>query len=91
MKNIAKKVAKAPIRTYRYIVSPLFAPSCRFSPSCSTYALEAIEKHGVVKGLGLSLWRILRCNPWHKCEHHDPVPERFDWLLLIGYKRGKQK
>lgn len=91
MNNIFKSIVKAPIKAYRFAISPLFSSSCRFSPTCSAYALEAIDRHGIFKGLALSIWRILRCNPWHKCEHFDPVPERFDWLALIGYKRGKQK
>ena len=61
------------IRAYRYAVSPLFVPSCRFHPSCSAYALEAVERHGPLRGAWLALKRLLRCHPWHSggC---DPVP-----------------
>jgi len=61
------------IRAYRYAVSPLFVPSCRFHPSCSAYALEAVERHGALRGAWLTLKRLLRCQPWHAggC---DPVP-----------------
>ncbi|MBQ9976423.1 MAG: membrane protein insertion efficiency factor YidD [Clostridia bacterium] len=61
------------IRFYRKFISPLFPPTCRFTPTCSQYALEAFEKHGCIKGLFLTVWRILRCNPFCK-GGHDPVP-----------------
>jgi uncharacterized protein len=61
------------IRFYRFAISPWLGSSCRFHPSCSAYAMEALEKHGVIKGSWLSIWRILRCHPW--CDGgHDPVP-----------------
>ena len=53
-----------PIRFYQLYLSPLLGPSCRFTPTCSEYARQAILKHGPIKGLGLAIWRILRCNPW---------------------------
>ena len=62
------------IRVYRYAVSPLLGSSCRFHPSCSQYALEAIECHGVLRGCWLALRRLLRCHPWHP-GGHDPVPQ----------------
>ena len=86
--SIFRKTIKAPIRLYRHVISPLFASSCRFTPTCSAYALQAIDRHGAFKGALLSIKRILRCNPWHKCAYQDEVPERFDWKSLIGYKRG---
>lgn len=61
------------IRAYRKNISPLFRPSCRFIPTCSAYALEAVERYGAVKGLRLALGRILRCHPFHK-GGYDPVP-----------------
>ncbi|MCL4540643.1 MAG: membrane protein insertion efficiency factor YidD [Bacteroidetes bacterium] len=60
------------IRLYKKLISPLFPPSCRFYPSCSTYSIEAFHKHGFFKGLLLSVWRILRCNPFNK-GGFDPV------------------
>ena len=62
-----------PIRFYQRYVSPLTPPSCRFTPTCSQYAIEALRKHGPVKGLLLAIWRILRCNPWGG-SGYDPVP-----------------
>ena len=62
-----------PIRFYQKIISPLKPPTCRFTPTCSQYAIQAIRKHGPFKGLALALWRILRCNPWGG-SGYDPVP-----------------
>ena len=61
------------IRAYQLVLSPALGPNCRFSPSCSHYALEALDRHGVVRGTGLAASRILRCHPWH-VGGHDPVP-----------------
>ncbi len=63
------------IRAYQRFISPLLGPRCRFHPSCSQYALVAIERHGVVKGGWLALRRIVRCHPLHP-GGHDPVPDR---------------
>lgn len=62
------------IRFYRTRISPLRPPCCRFTPTCSAYALEAIEKYGALKGGFLALKRLLRCNPWYKGDYFDPVP-----------------
>jgi uncharacterized protein len=61
------------VRLYRFGISPLFPPSCRFHPTCSAYAIEALEKYGAAKGLLLSIKRILKCHPWHE-GGIDPVP-----------------
>jgi uncharacterized protein len=71
----ARRVVSAPIRAYRAVVSPLLAPRCRFAPSCSAYAVEAIETRGITVGLGLTLRRVARCHPWHP-GGFDPVPDR---------------
>lgn len=62
------------IDVYRYAVSPLFGGSCRFHPTCSAYGKQALEKHGVLKGLWLTARRIGRCHPWHNGDFIDPVP-----------------
>lgn len=62
------------VKFYRKFISPLKIPCCRFYPTCSAYAVEAFTKHGAIKGLGLTVWRILRCNPFCK-GGYDPVPE----------------
>ena len=66
------------VRFYRKNISPARPPCCRFIPTCSTYALEAIEVHGAVKGGLVSVWRILRCHPFHKEKGfiYDPVPPK---------------
>jgi putative membrane protein insertion efficiency factor len=61
------------VRGYRYALSPLLGMHCRFHPSCSTYALEALERHGAARGAWLALGRLARCHPWHP-GGHDPVP-----------------
>ncbi|MBE6100961.1 MAG: membrane protein insertion efficiency factor YidD [Selenomonas ruminantium] len=61
------------VKSYRGFISPLLPPSCRYVPTCSEYALIAIEKYGAIKGGWLSLKRILRCHPWHE-GGYDPVP-----------------
>lgn len=62
-----------PIRFYQKFLSPLKPPTCRFTPTCSQYAVEAIRKYGPFKGVALAVWRILRCNPWGG-SGYDPVP-----------------
>jgi putative membrane protein insertion efficiency factor len=63
------------IKAYKYFISPLLGPSCRFYPSCSSYGLEAIQLHGAAKGSYLTLRRLLKCHPFHE-GGIDPVPEK---------------
>lgn len=65
------------IHFYQRAISPRKPPSCRFTPTCSAYAIEAIERFGAIRGSGMALWRILRCNPWGG-SGYDPVPEKKD-------------
>lgn len=75
--SICKRVAVFPlivlVRFYQYCISPLKPPCCRFTPTCSAYALQALRKYGPIKGGWLSLRRILRCHPWGG-SGYDPVP-----------------
>lgn len=73
--TLLKRLAIAPIRLWQLTFSVVLPPSCRFTPSCSAYAITAIERHGVAKGGWLALRRIARCHPWGG-HGHDPVPER---------------
>jgi putative membrane protein insertion efficiency factor len=68
-----QKILITLVRGYRYAVSPLLGNCCRFHPSCSCYAEEALAKHGVTRGVWLTLRRLARCHPWH-AGGHDPVP-----------------
>ena len=68
-----KKILLLLIKFYRTCISPLFPPSCRYIPTCSQYALEAIEKYGALKGTWLTAKRLSRCHPFHK-GGYDPVP-----------------
>lgn len=72
-----------PVHLYRKVLSPLLPPSCRFYPSCSAYAVDALTRHGAVRGLLLTLIRLAKCAPWHP-GGVDPVPERF---TLRGTRR----
>src|SRR5262245_38322706 len=75
----AKRLVQAPIYLYRYTISPFIGPVCRFQPTCSAYALEAIEKHGALKGAWLTARRLARCHPvkWlgGGGSGFDPVPD----------------
>jgi len=67
-----------PVRFYQRCISPWKPPTCRFEPTCSSYALGAVRAHGILKGTLLSIWRILRCQPFSE-GGLDPVPERGRW------------
>ena len=69
------KILIAIIRFYQLCISPLLGPHCRFSPTCSEYAVQALKTHGVIKGIYLTVTRISKCHPFHT-GGHDPVPER---------------
>lgn len=75
-----KRPLLALIRFYQRAISPHLGASCRYQPSCSHYAMTAIQRHGALRGVGLSLWRILRCNPFSK-GGYDPVPELPDSVI----------
>ena len=73
MIKLLRFIAILPIRLYKYCISPLLPPACRFVPTCSEYAMEAISRHGVLKGGCYALYRILRCHPLAR-GGYDPVP-----------------
>ena len=75
VRSLAVAALSLPIRFFRRFLSPLLPPSCRFTPTCSEYALEAIHTHGAIAGGGLAINRICRCHPWGE-GGHDPVPEK---------------
>ncbi|MDR6241683.1 membrane protein insertion efficiency factor YidD [Aureibacter tunicatorum] len=69
------KIIIAFVRFYQYSISPLSPPSCRFTPTCSAYMIEAVKKHGAIKGFWLGIKRISKCHPWGGCGY-DPVPDK---------------
>lgn len=72
--RLPRRVLVAFVRIYRLLLSPWLGNSCRFEPTCSNYAIQALERHGAVLGSGLTTWRLLRCHPW--CTPgDDPVPD----------------
>ncbi|MCQ2225342.1 MAG: membrane protein insertion efficiency factor YidD [Paludibacteraceae bacterium] len=73
VRGLARDIFLLPVYFYRKCISPLFPPCCRYTPTCSAYAVEAVKKHGIFKGGWLALKRILRCNPWGG-SGYDPVP-----------------
>ncbi len=72
---IARSAAVGALRLYKRFISPVLPPACRFAPTCSEYAAEAIEKHGILRGGTLAVRRLVRCGPWHP-GGYDPVPTR---------------
>jgi len=75
--RLLAELLTAPLRLYRRFLSPLKPPTCRFQPTCSQYAIEALERHGVLRGGALAVWRLLRCQPFCR-GGHDPVPDARD-------------
>jgi putative membrane protein insertion efficiency factor len=72
MRQAAKVVTLQLLRGYKWAISPLFAPACRYVPTCSEYAMEAVERYGAVRGGLMSLWRLMRCHPFAH-GGYDPV------------------
>jgi putative membrane protein insertion efficiency factor len=64
MNSVAQSVVLGLLRAYRWAVSPLLPPACRYVPTCSEYAMEAVDRYGVVRGSAMALWRVLRCHPF---------------------------
>lgn len=79
VQRLCRSALIAPIRWYKKYVSPNLGHHCRFMPTCSEYAMQAIEVHGCLKGLLLAAWRILRCQPLGKWGY-DPVPPKGRWV-----------
>jgi putative membrane protein insertion efficiency factor len=92
---LPRNVCVVILRAYRAVISPLYGDVCRYYPSCSAYALGAIQQHGVIKGIALGSWRIARCHPWAK-GGVDDVPERslprqitrFGFVTVTSHGKG---
>jgi putative membrane protein insertion efficiency factor len=85
IQNLPRRLLIALVRAYRLLLSPWLGSACRFEPTCSAYAMQALEQHGAVAGSGLTLYRLARCQPLCR-GGHDPVPERMPrWFsALLG-------
>lgn len=73
--NMGRRVLIAVLRGYKWLISPLLPASCRYVPTCSEYAMEAVERFGVIRGTGMAIWRVLRCHPFVR-GGYDPVVKR---------------
>lgn len=73
IRDAAVEIVLIPVHFYRLCISPMLPPSCRFQPTCSAYAVEALRRHGVLRGTWLTVRRICRCHPWGG-SGYDPVP-----------------
>ena len=73
--TFARRIAVAPVRAYQRLISPLLPRRCKYHPSCSQYAVQAIESYGILRGSALAAWRLLRCNPWSH-GGYDPVSDQ---------------
>lgn len=74
--SFIRKMICVPIKAYQYLLSPLITPCCRFYPSCSQYALQAIMHYGVIKGLWLTCCRLFRCHPWSEGGYDPILPDK---------------
>ncbi len=74
--RLARQVVRAPIELYARFVSPLLGPRCRYHPSCSAYAVQAVERYGILRGLVLATWRVLRCNPFSHGGYDPPEAQK---------------
>jgi len=84
--RLASQITIGMVRAYQLVLSPVLPMSCRYHPSCSHYACEAVARHGALRGGWLAALRILRCNPWH-AGGLDPVPEHFTPPLSNAWDR----
>jgi putative membrane protein insertion efficiency factor len=84
--RIARAVAVAPIAVYQRVLSPFLPRRCKYEPTCSHYAVDAIGEYGILRGAVLALWRLLRCNPW-SYGGYDPVQDQR--LFKVGHRPGR--
>jgi uncharacterized protein len=89
MRHIAQRVVLQLLRAYKWAISPMLRPACRYVPTCSEYAMEAVERFGVLRGGVMALWRVLRCHPFAH-GGYDPVVTAKDQRLFLAYpERGE--
>jgi hypothetical protein len=73
--TVLRRIAILPIRAYQLLLSPMVGQRCKYYPTCSEYAAQAVQRYGILRGLVLAIWRLLRCNPWSR-GGFDPVEEQ---------------
>jgi putative membrane protein insertion efficiency factor len=83
MRRVGKLIVLQLLRGYKWGISPMFPPACRFVPTCSEYAMEAVERYGAVRGGLIALWRLLRCHPFAH-GGYDPVPQGLKADISVG-------
>jgi putative membrane protein insertion efficiency factor len=83
MNQIARTVVLHFLRGYKWAVSPMFPPACRYVPTCSEYAMEAVDRYGVIRGSFMAVWRVLRCHPFAK-GGYDPVEKGRDAACCVS-------
>jgi putative membrane protein insertion efficiency factor len=83
--RVARALVVSPIVVYRRVVSPAIPRRCKYEPTCSRYAVEAIREYGILRGLVLAVWRLLRCNPW---SHGGYDPVEAQRVFRIGHRTG---
>lgn len=89
---LPRNVCVALLLAYRKLISPMYGDVCRYYPSCSRYTLEAIQQWGVIRGIGLGIWRILRCNPWSAGGVDDiPTPAHEHRITAHGFVAAKER
>jgi len=90
--RVARAIVSAPIVAYQKVISPALPRRCKYEPTCSRYALEAIRSFGILRGTVLAVWRVLRCNPW-SCGGYDPVEAQrvFSPVIAPAAERTRQQ
>ena len=88
--TLPRRILVWSIELYRTWISPTRMPSCRFEPTCSAYAVEAITTWGAARGGALAVWRLLKCGPWH-APGYDPVPERRPSARVIAERASEER
>lgn len=81
--NLPRALCIGLVRAYQWVLSPLLPKSCRFLPTCSDYAVEALQRHGMVRGGWLTVRRLARCQPWGG-SGYDPVPDRYEAVSAVS-------
>jgi len=89
MRLIPRNFVLALLRAYKWTISPMFLPACRYVPTCSEYAMEAVDRFGVARGSAMAIWRLLRCHPFTK-GGHDPVVKIKNSSAPVGCGRESQ-